>query len=104
MRKSLFRPPKRGGAGLLALCGVAAGLLAGPARAAVYEDNRSYFFGMGDSRCAGGLVDVPTGAVRVKFPMLKLPCRLGPEVAWLYNSQDNGDGPLGKGTSLSLSW
>jgi hypothetical protein len=91
--------------GPLALFAVAAGLWAAPARAeSFYENNRSYYFAMGDLRCAGGLVDVPTGAVRIKFPMLKLPCRLGPEVAWYFNSQDNTDGPLGKGTSTSLDW
>src|SRR5262249_50555176 len=40
----------------------------------------------------------------IKFPMLRLPVRLGPEIAWFYNSQDSTPGPLGPGTSTSLSW
>jgi hypothetical protein len=106
MSKWLFCPPRPGRAPLLAACGVAATLLLPGAASAgsFYENNRSYFFGQGDLRGAGGLIDVPTGAVTIKFPMVKLPVRLGPEIAWFYNSQSNTDGPLGKGTSTSLSW
>src|SRR5262249_37439338 len=106
MLNRLIRPPRLGRAGLLAACGVAAGILMpGTARAgSFYENNRSYFFGTGDIRAAGGMVDVPTGAIKIKFPMLRLPVRLGPEIAWFYNSQDSTPGPLGPGTSTSLSW
>jgi RHS repeat-associated protein len=107
MRRDSHGPPRWGRALALALCGLLGGLVAAPARAANFYENsisRPYFFGMGDVRCAGGLVDVPTGAVKLSFPLLKLSWRLAPEISFYYNSHDNSDGPLGKGTSLSLSW
>src|SRR5207237_6325183 len=97
---------KRAKIGLLALVALAAGLIAAPAKAqSFYESNRSYFFGMGDVHTAvpGASVDVPTGALLVKFPLLPLPSRYPHQVALSFNSQEGSNGPLGKGTSLSTS-
>jgi YD repeat-containing protein len=96
---------RRGRHGLLALFGLVGGLIASPAGAnSFYETNRNYFFGMGDIRAAGGSVDVPTGAFLIRFPLHSIPGRIGHQLAWFFNSQDGSNGPLGKGTSLSVSY
>jgi hypothetical protein len=105
MKLRLPRPPGRGRRCLLALGALLGALTAAPVAAqGFYESNRSYFFGMGDLRCYGGMVDVPTGAVRLRFALPKLPGRIGHQLAWYYNSQDGSNGPFGKGTSLSVSY
>lgn len=91
MRTIVLRPPRYGRPSLVALCGLAGGLLAAPAGAAEY--NRPWFLGMGDVRCAGGLVDVPTGAVQLRFPLPKIPGRIGHALAWYYTGQDGSGGP-----------
>jgi RHS repeat-associated protein len=84
-----------------------AGVLWGKPAAAqsFYESNRSYFFGMGSIRAGvpGGAVDLPTGALTVRVPLPPLPGRVHHQLACYFNSQDSGLGPLGQGTSLSVS-
>jgi RHS repeat-associated protein len=105
MREEPTGPPRRGRRLLLALCGLLGGLAAQPARPdSFYENNRSYFFGTGDVRCAGGAVDAPTGALLLRFELPRLPGRVHPQIALYFNSQDGTVGPLGTGTSTSLDW
>src|SRR5438552_1273280 len=62
MRFRFARAPGRGRPGLLPLGAVLGALAAAPVAAqGFYESNRPYFFGMGDLRCYGGMVDAPTG-------------------------------------------
>jgi YD repeat-containing protein len=97
-------PRGRGSSKRLLFCALLAGLLCAPAMAeSYYEFNGPYCFGTGGA-CFGDPVDVVTGAFLIRKDLETIPGRVPIRIGWQFNSQDNTDGPLGKGTSLSYDY
>jgi hypothetical protein len=72
-----------------------AGLLCGTVSAApYYEMSAPYRFSTGGATFRGS-VDVATGALLIRAPIATIFSRVPITAAWLYNSQDASDGPLG---------
>src|SRR5438876_679628 len=94
--------PRRGGMALFLLLGVLASGKIGRA-ASYYEASAPYRFGTGGASFGKG-IDAATGAFMLRGQIAAIPGRVPIVLKWGFNSQDNSNGPLGTGTSLSTDY
>lgn len=102
MKQEHFASGRWGNLRLILGCLLGTLLCARSGAAPYYESNGPYCHGTGGACYAG--VDVATGSLSVGGDLIEIPGRIPISLGWQWRSQDNSNGPIAKGTSLTTDY